>query len=52
MALLVFQKPEKIHAHKTTEFEGLFEFRPLEPGFGATIGNESKKKPTDRKSVV
>jgi DNA-directed RNA polymerase subunit alpha len=43
MALLVFQKPEKIHAHKTTEFEGLFEFRPLEPGFGATIGNALRR---------
>ncbi|HRK27576.1 MAG TPA: DNA-directed RNA polymerase subunit alpha [Chitinophagales bacterium] len=43
MALLVFQKPEKIHAHKSTEFEGLFEFRPLEPGFGATIGNALRR---------
>ena len=43
MALLAFQKPEKIHAHKTTEFEGLFEFRPLEPGFGATIGNALRR---------
>ncbi len=43
MGLLAFQKPDKIVAQKTTEFEGIFEFRPLEPGFGVTIGNALRR---------
>lgn len=43
MAILVFQKPEKIVAQKTTDFEGLFEFKPLEPGFGVTVGNSLRR---------
>ncbi|MBK8471691.1 MAG: DNA-directed RNA polymerase subunit alpha [Sphingobacteriales bacterium] len=43
MAVLSFQKPEKILAHKTTDFEGTFEFRPLEPGFGVTVGNAIRR---------
>lgn len=43
MGLLSFQKPEKIVAHRTTDFEGLFEFRPLEPGFGVTVGNSIRR---------
>jgi len=43
MGLLAFQKPDKIVAHKTSDFEGLFEFRPLEPGFGVTIGNAIRR---------
>jgi DNA-directed RNA polymerase subunit alpha len=43
MALLTFQKPEKIVMQKATDFEGLFEFRPLEPGFGVTIGNALRR---------
>ena len=39
MAILNFQKPEKIILQKATDFEAQFEFRPLEPGFGVTIGN-------------
>ena len=43
MGLLAFQKPEKIIAKKTTDFEGLFEFKPLEPGFGVTVGNAIRR---------
>lgn len=43
MALLTFQKPDKIILQKATDFEGLFEFRPLEPGFGVTIGNALRR---------
>jgi len=43
MSLLTFQKPDKIVLQKATDFEGLFEFRPLEPGFGVTIGNAIRR---------
>src|SRR5215471_18209081 len=43
MALLTFQKPDKIILQKATDFEGFFEFRPLEPGFGVTIGNAIRR---------
>ncbi len=43
MGLLAFQKPDKIVAQKTTDFEGTFEFKPLEPGFGVTIGNALRR---------
>jgi DNA-directed RNA polymerase subunit alpha len=43
MAILNFQKPDKIVLQKTTEFEAQFEFRPLEPGFGVTIGNALRR---------
>jgi len=43
MALLTFQKPEKIILQKATDFEGVFEFAPLEPGFGATVGNALRR---------
>ena len=39
MAILNFQKPDKIVLAKGNDFEAQFEFRPLEPGFGVTIGN-------------
>ena len=39
MAILNFQKPDKIILQKATDFEAQFEFRPLEPGYGVTIGN-------------
>jgi len=39
MAILSFQKPDKIVLQKSTDFEGTFEFKPLEPGFGVTVGN-------------
>lgn len=43
MAILNFQKPEKIILQKATDFEAQFEFRPLEPGFGVTIGNALRR---------
>ncbi len=43
MGILTFQKPDKIIMQKSTDFEGLFEFRPLEPGFGVTIGNALRR---------
>lgn len=43
MGILTFQKPEKIVMQKANEFEGLFEFKPLEPGFGVTIGNALRR---------
>jgi len=43
MAILNFQKPDKIVLQKITDFEGLFEFRPLEPGYGLTIGNALRR---------
>ncbi|MCS6818338.1 MAG: DNA-directed RNA polymerase subunit alpha [Chitinophagales bacterium] len=43
MGLLTFQKPEKITLQKATDFEGTFEFKPLEPGFGVTIGNALRR---------
>ncbi len=43
MSILNFQKPDKIILQKADEFEGTFEFRPLEPGFGQTIGNSLRR---------
>ncbi len=43
MAILNFQKPDKIVLQKVTDFEGQFEFRPLEPGYGLTIGNALRR---------
>ncbi len=43
MAILSFQKPDKIVLQKANDFEGLFEFRPLEPGYGNTIGNALRR---------
>jgi DNA-directed RNA polymerase subunit alpha len=43
MAILNFQKPDKIVLQKATDFEGQFEFRPLESGFGLTIGNALRR---------
>jgi DNA-directed RNA polymerase subunit alpha len=43
MALLNFQKPDKIILQKATDFEAQFEFRPLEPGYGVTIGNALRR---------
>ncbi|MCS6935849.1 MAG: DNA-directed RNA polymerase subunit alpha [Chitinophagales bacterium] len=41
--MLTFQKPDKITLQKATDFEGTFEFKPLEPGFGVTIGNALRR---------
>jgi len=43
MNILNFQKPDKIVMQKADDFEGLFEFKPLEPGFGQTIGNSLRR---------
>lgn len=43
MAILNFQKPDKIVLQKATEFEAQFEFRPLEPGFAVTVGNALRR---------
>jgi len=39
MAILNFQKPDKVIMIESTDFSGRFEFRPLEQGFGLTVGN-------------
>src|ERR1044072_5460803 len=43
MAILNFQKPDKIIFQKVNDFEALFEFGPLEPGYGVTIGNALRR---------
>ena len=43
MNILNFLKPDKILLQKADEFEGTFEFKPLEPGFGQTIGNSLRR---------
>jgi DNA-directed RNA polymerase subunit alpha len=43
MAILSFQKPDKIVLQKANDFEAQFEFRPLEPGYGVTIGNALRR---------
>ena len=41
--ILNFQKPDKITMQKADDFHGTFEFKPLEPGFGQTIGNSLRR---------
>ena len=43
MGILAFQKPDKIIMLNSNELEGQFEFRPLEPGYGITIGNALRR---------
>ena len=43
MAVLAFQKPEKVIMLDSTNTYGKFEFRPLEPGFGITVGNALRR---------
>ncbi len=43
MAILAFQKPEKVIMVEADDKFGKFEFRPLEPGFGITIGNALRR---------
>ena len=43
MALFNFQRPDKVIMIESTEFEGIFEFRPLEPGYGLTVGNALRR---------
>jgi DNA-directed RNA polymerase subunit alpha len=43
MAILDFQKPDKVIMIHSDEFNGEFEFRPLEPGYGITVGNSLRR---------
>jgi len=43
MAILAFQQPDKVIMIQADEFKGIFEFRPLEPGFSITIGNALRR---------
>ena len=43
MAILNFQKPDKVIMIESTDFSGRFEFRPLEPGFCLTVGNALRR---------
>jgi len=43
MAILAFQKPDKVIMLQEDAFHGKFEFRPLEPGYGITIGNALRR---------
>lgn len=43
MAILDFQKPDKVIMIESTDHQGKFEFRPLEPGYGITIGNAIRR---------
>lgn len=43
MSILNFQKPDEVIMLDSAQNEGLFEFRPLEPGFGLTVGNALRR---------
>ena len=43
MAILAFQKPDEVIMVEGSDTKGVFEFRPLEPGFGITIGNALRR---------
>ena len=43
MSILAFQQPDKVIMLDSDEFNGKFEFRPLEPGYGITIGNALRR---------
>lgn len=43
MAVFSFQKPDKVIMINSSEFHGSFEFRPLEPGYGLTVGNALRR---------
>tara|TARA_B100001741_G_C16549953_1_gene598762 strand:- start:620 stop:1612 length:993 start_codon:yes stop_codon:yes gene_type:complete len=43
MKILDFQRPDKVYMIESTDFQGNFEFRPLEPGYGLTIGNALRR---------
>ena len=43
MAILTFQKPDKVIMLESDDLRGKFEFRPLEPGYGITIGNSLRR---------
>ena len=43
MAILAFQKPDKVVMLEADNFYGKFEFKPLEPGYGITVGNALRR---------
>jgi len=43
MSILAFQMPDKVVMEKADDFNGLFEFKPLEKGYGVTIGNALRR---------
>jgi len=43
MAILDFQKPDKVIMINSDDYKGTFEFRPLEPGYGITVGNALRR---------
>ena len=43
MAILDFQKPDKVVMINSDDYNGTFEFRPLEPGYGITVGNALRR---------
>ena len=43
MAILNFQKPDRVFMVNSTDSFGQFEFRPLEPGYGLTVGNALRR---------
>ncbi|WP_210486560.1 DNA-directed RNA polymerase subunit alpha [Rufibacter aurantiacus] len=43
MSILAFQMPEKVVMEKSDDFNGQFEFKPLEKGYGVTIGNALRR---------
>jgi len=43
MAILAFQRPDKVIMINSTDKQGQFEFRPLEPGYGITVGNALRR---------
>ncbi|CAM3396321.1 MULTISPECIES: DNA-directed RNA polymerase subunit alpha [Aquirufa] len=43
MSILAFQMPEKVVMEKADDFHGTFEFKPLEKGYGVTIGNALRR---------
>lgn len=43
MSILDFQRPDKVYMIESTDFHGNFEFRPLEPGYGLTVGNALRR---------
>jgi DNA-directed RNA polymerase subunit alpha len=43
LAILDFQKPDKVIMIQSDDHKGQFEFRPLEPGYGITVGNALRR---------
>ena len=43
MVVLAFQKPDKVIMIESDDYRGKFEFRPLEPGYGITVGNALRR---------